>query len=247
MMDRIWTRAHELAHQFRHFWAMERPYDFEFDSRTAGWITYIIHTDPEKPKSAKTLPCPQVWALEKRIFDHAVKEFHHCIDRLERFRPLQQNINPATVRDLFSESTRQADTSFERRTRSKRRRIHSSARIPNLPSMDQRGRFIDFAQKVQKVLLSPDRQVVLRATRALAKGELANLPDGTSIQPLLFNSGQAPDDDETSLETYFNTMVTLLEWGVRQFPEYATMPDPSLWDSVAMIDGMRGFGVRYAL
>ena len=120
MMDRIWTRAHELAHQFRHFWAMERPYDFEFDSRTAGWITYIIHTDPEKPKSAKTLPCPQVWALEKRIFDHAVKEFHHCIDRLERFRPLQQNINPATVRDLFSESTRQADTSFERRTRSKR-------------------------------------------------------------------------------------------------------------------------------
>ena len=43
--------------------------------------------------------------------------------------------------------------------------------------MDQRGRFIDFAQKVQKVLLSSDRQVVLRAIRTLAKGELANLPD----------------------------------------------------------------------
>lgn len=94
-------------------------------------------------------------------------------------------------------------------------------------------------------MLVSDRQVVLRAIRTLAKGELANLPDGTSIQPLLYNSGLAPpDDDETSLETYFNTMVTLLEWGVRQFPEYATMPDPSLWDSMAMIDGMRGYGVR---
>lgn len=112
--------------------------------------------------------------------------------------------------------------------------------------MDHRGRFIDFAQKVQKVILSPDRQVVLRAIRTLAKGELVNLPDGTSIQPLLFNSGLAPDD-ETSLEKYFNTMVTLLEWGVRQFPEYATMTNPSLWDSMAMIDGMRGYGVRYAL
>lgn len=113
--------------------------------------------------------------------------------------------------------------------------------------MDHRGHFIDFAQKVQKVLLSTDRQVVLRAIRTLAKGELVNLPDGTSIQPLLFNSGLAPDDDETSLEKYFNTMVTLLEWGVRQFPEYATMTDPSLWDSMAMIDGMRGYGVRYSL
>ena len=112
--------------------------------------------------------------------------------------------------------------------------------------MDQRGRFIDFAQKVQKVIQgSTDRQVVLHAIRTLAKGQLANLPDGTSIQPLLFDS--APDDDETSLGTYFNTMVTLLEWGVRQFPEYATMPDPSLWDSMAMIDGRRGYGVRYAL
>ena len=69
--------------------------------------------------------------------------------------------------------------------------------------MDQHGRFIDFAQKVQiqKVILSSDRQVVLRAIRTLAKGELANMPDGTSIQPQLFNSGLAPDDDEASLET----------------------------------------------
>lgn len=211
-------------------------------------ITYIILTYPEKPQSAKTLPCPQDWALEKRTFDNAVKEFHRCIDRLERIEPLQQklqNITPATVRDLFNEARRQTYTSFEQRTKSKRRRLHSSARIQNLSSMDQRGRFVDFSQKVQKVMLVSDRQVVLRAIRTLAKGELANLPDGTSIQPLLYNSGLAPpDDDETSLETYFNTMVTLLEWGVRQFPEYATMPDPSLWDSMAMIDGMRGYGVR---
>ena len=67
--------------------------------------------------------------------------------------------------------------------------------------MDQHGRFIDFAQKAQKVIRSSDRHVVLRAIRTLAKGELANMPDGTSIQPLLFNSGLAPDDDEASLET----------------------------------------------
>ena len=52
---------------------------------------------------------------------------------------------------------------------------------------------------------------------------------------------------ENSLETYFNTMVTLLNWGVQQFLEYTTMPDPSLWDSMAMIDSMRGYGVQYTL
>ena len=91
---------------------MEMFYDFEFDSRTAACITDIILTYPEKPQSAKTLPCPQDWALEKRTFDNAVKEFHRCIDRLERIEPLQQklqNITPATVRDLFNEARRQTD------------------------------------------------------------------------------------------------------------------------------------------
>ena len=79
-------------------------------------------------------------------------------------KPWQQNRIPAMVRDLFSEATRQADTSFEQRTKSKRQRLNTSARIPNLPIMDQRGRFIDFAQKVQKVILNSNRQVVLRAS-----------------------------------------------------------------------------------
>jgi len=86
------------------------------------------------------------------------------------------------------------------------------------------------------------RQAVLDSLRALAEGKAAYLRDGAEVEPLLFDSGQ--NDDDSLLGLYFTTM-TLLKWGIRAFPDYASMPSPSLWDLIAMADGLTGYKVRY--
>lgn len=46
------------------------------------------------------------------------------------------------------------------------------------------------------------------------------------------------------LGLYFSTMKMLLEWGIQVFLDYASMPSPRLWDSITVIDGLRGYKVR---
>lgn len=114
----------------------------------------------------------------------------------------------------------------------------------NLSGMDRPKRFRDFAQKIQRIVSDPaNSQTVLNSVGALSEGKAAYLKDGTKVEPLLFDSDQ--NDDDSLFGLYFTTMTTLLEWGIRAFPDYASMPSPNLWDSMAMINGLRGYKVRY--
>lgn len=113
----------------------------------------------------------------------------------------------------------------------------------NLPGMNRPERFRDFAQKIQQIVSDPSNsQAVLNSLRDLSEGKPAYLQNGTKVEPLLFDSHQ--NDDDSLLGLYFTTMTMLLEWGIRAFPDYASMSSPSLWDSMAMIDGLRGYKVR---
>lgn len=86
-------------------------------------------------------------------------------------------------------------------------------------------------------------QTILNSLRDLSEDRAAYLQDGTKVESLLFDSGR--NDDDSLLGLYFTTMMILLEWGIRKSLNYASMSSPSLWDSMVIIDGLRGYNVRY--
>ncbi|OJJ42891.1 hypothetical protein ASPZODRAFT_28750 [Penicilliopsis zonata CBS 506.65] len=105
--------------------------------------------------------------------------------------------------------------------------------------MNEQPVFRELADKVNAILGSPEPETVLKAIRALAEGDAAELDDGTTIEPL---SDLRPQPvDPTSQLLYQQTMAALLRWGLRAFPQQPTRQEPSLWESMAILDGARGY------
>ncbi|KAJ5962655.1 hypothetical protein N7501_007596 [Penicillium viridicatum] len=106
--------------------------------------------------------------------------------------------------------------------------------------MDEPAFLREFAERVEEILRSPDSQDILNAVRALAEGMEARLQDSTTVEQLPGLSSYPPGLDPHP--SYTQTMTTLLKWGVRTFHDRPSTP--SLWTSMAILDGPKGYNQR---
>ena len=109
--------------------------------------------------------------------------------------------------------------------------------------MDHSNIFEEFNLKLHEVLECPEHGLVLHAFRDLAEGRRANLLEGNVIEPLSgLGQQQARGDDPGGY--YRSAMAKMLSWGIHSFPFHPSSMKPSLWTSMALLDGPKGYNIR---
>jgi hypothetical protein len=105
--------------------------------------------------------------------------------------------------------------------------------------MDHPNIFEEFSVKVNDVLRCPDHQIIFNALRDLAEGKRATLLGEIVVQPLSGIGQQARGNGSEG--DYRKTMSALLNWGIRSFPIQPSFSSYHLWNSMAILDGPRGY------
>jgi hypothetical protein len=110
------------------------------------------------------------------------------------------------------------------------------------PVMNQSsGIFVDFSTKIRRVLDDPDRDVVLRALRNLAKGKAASI-SGIVVDSLSGLGHQTSGNVSNS--DYLEVMTRLLTWGMRNYLIEPSINATDLWTSMSILDGPKGYNQR---
>jgi hypothetical protein len=122
----------------------------------------------------------------------------------------------------------------------KRRRLCSPRSLPSKKVKMDDNKLVRDLEKIQSILKCEDPQAILHILRDIAEGRAATQPDGTMIEPL---SGLRIHHEPHGL--YKQTMISLLRWGVRTFPSQPTRVQPSLWTTMVILDGPKGYNQRY--